>query len=193
MFQTRADRLISAVFRGAANEAGDGIFAHPRSMPSPFQAESWSRPSTSCRSRFSPAHCPTLSAEEPCSSRATMRMPARPSRLSSKAPDPFSGLRSRKRKILYNFQVVGGDGGIRTLDRALQPYNGLANRRLQPLGHVSALAHTGPGGRHMPERLRGGKRLLGAANKPAGASPLTGSASCAGAPRRPAAKHRFCG
>ena len=27
--------------------------------------------------------------------------------------------------------------GIRTLDRALQPYNGLANRRLQPLGHVS--------------------------------------------------------
>src|SRR5574337_528025 len=33
---------------------------------------------------------------------------------------------------------LGGDGGIRTLDRALQPYNGLANRRLQPLGHVSA-------------------------------------------------------
>src|SRR3984885_11412997 len=31
----------------------------------------------------------------------------------------------------------GGAGGIRTLDRALQPYNGLANRRLQPLGHVS--------------------------------------------------------
>jgi hypothetical protein len=34
----------------------------------------------------------------------------------------------------------GGDGGIRTLDRALQPYNGLANRRLQPLGHVSGQA-----------------------------------------------------
>src|ERR1041385_2112437 len=34
----------------------------------------------------------------------------------------------------------GGDGGIRTLDRALQPYNGLANRRLQPLGHISATA-----------------------------------------------------
>ena len=29
----------------------------------------------------------------------------------------------------------GGAGGIRTLDTALQPYNGLANRRLQPLGH----------------------------------------------------------
>jgi hypothetical protein len=34
--------------------------------------------------------------------------------------------------------VYGGDAGIRTLDRALQPYNGLANRRLQPLGHVSS-------------------------------------------------------
>jgi hypothetical protein len=34
----------------------------------------------------------------------------------------------------------GGAGGIRTLDRALQPYNGLANRRLQPLGHSSVVA-----------------------------------------------------
>ena len=34
----------------------------------------------------------------------------------------------------------GGAGGIRTLDRALQPYNGLANRRLQPLGHSSMRA-----------------------------------------------------
>ncbi len=30
-----------------------------------------------------------------------------------------------------------GDGEIRTLDTGLTPYNGLANRRLQPLGHVS--------------------------------------------------------
>jgi hypothetical protein len=30
---------------------------------------------------------------------------------------------------------IGGAGGIRTLDTAFQPYNGLANRRLQPLGH----------------------------------------------------------
>ena len=36
--------------------------------------------------------------------------------------------------------LAGGDGGIRTLDRALQPYNGLANRRLQPLGHISGRA-----------------------------------------------------
>jgi hypothetical protein len=33
-------------------------------------------------------------------------------------------------------RVLGVDGGIR---RALQPYNGLANRRLQPLGHVSGV------------------------------------------------------
>ena len=37
-------------------------------------------------------------------------------------------------------QYSGGDGGIRTLDRALQPYNGLANSRLQPLGHISGKA-----------------------------------------------------
>jgi hypothetical protein len=36
--------------------------------------------------------------------------------------------------------LIGGAGGIRTLDRALQPYNGLANRRLQPLGHSSIRA-----------------------------------------------------
>ena len=34
----------------------------------------------------------------------------------------------------------GGAGGIRTLDRPLQAYNGLANRRLQPLGHSSLSA-----------------------------------------------------
>ena len=57
----------------------------------------------------------------------------------------------------------GGDGGIRTLDRALQPYNGLANRRLQPLGHVSVHAErcildAVPDVRaHMPEPQRDGK------------------------------------
>lgn len=41
----------------------------------------------------------------------------------------------------------GGGRGIRTLGRALQPYDGLANRCLQPLGHPSARAPflaTGP-------------------------------------------------
>ena len=35
---------------------------------------------------------------------------------------------------------VGGEAGIRTLDTAFRPYNGLANRRLQPLGHLTATA-----------------------------------------------------
>src|SRR5215469_9580283 len=33
----------------------------------------------------------------------------------------------------------GGERGIRTLDTGFSPYNGLANRRLQPLGHLSAV------------------------------------------------------
>src|SRR4051812_10661364 len=33
--------------------------------------------------------------------------------------------------------VGSGEIGIRTLDTDLTPYNGLANRRLQPLGHLS--------------------------------------------------------
>ena len=31
----------------------------------------------------------------------------------------------------------GGEAGIRTLDTGLSPYNGLANRRLRPLGHLT--------------------------------------------------------
>jgi hypothetical protein len=31
----------------------------------------------------------------------------------------------------------GGEGGIRTPGTGFGPYNGLANRRLQPLGHLS--------------------------------------------------------
>src|SRR6266850_2092052 len=38
----------------------------------------------------------------------------------------------RTRTVMGN-----GGGGIRTPDRVLKPYNGLANRRLQPLGHPS--------------------------------------------------------
>ena len=32
---------------------------------------------------------------------------------------------------------ANGEAGIRTRDTGLTPYNGLANRRLQPLGHLS--------------------------------------------------------
>src|SRR2546426_5313777 len=37
-----------------------------------------------------------------------------------------------------------GEGGIRTPDKAFRPYNGLANRRLQPLGHLSRNRRTSP-------------------------------------------------
>ena len=33
---------------------------------------------------------------------------------------------------------TGGEAGIRTLDTTFGSYNGLANRRLQPLGHLTA-------------------------------------------------------
>jgi hypothetical protein len=50
----------------------------------------------------------------------------------------------------------GGDGGIRTLDRALQPYNGLANRRLQPLGHISGQADMPDTGASRKRQIAGG-------------------------------------
>jgi hypothetical protein len=39
--------------------------------------------------------------------------------------------------LLEGLTQSGGEGGIRTPDRGVSPYNGLANRRLQPLGHLS--------------------------------------------------------
>jgi integrase-like protein len=33
--------------------------------------------------------------------------------------------------------LTGGEAGIRTLGTGFSPYNGLANRRLQPLGHLT--------------------------------------------------------
>src|SRR5206468_12118625 len=46
---------------------------------------------------------------------------------------PFPGSR---------FPALHGEGGIRTPDRGISPYNGLANRRLQPLGHLSHKSRT---------------------------------------------------
>jgi hypothetical protein len=37
------------------------------------------------------------------------------------------------------FKESGGEGGIRTLDRVVRPYNGLANRRIRPLCHLSGV------------------------------------------------------
>ncbi len=35
---------------------------------------------------------------------------------------------------------TGGEGGIRTLGTGVSPYNGLANRRIRPLCHLSGVA-----------------------------------------------------
>src|SRR5881409_1320139 len=64
------------------------------------------------------------------------------------------------------FPALHGEGGIRTPDRGISPYNGLANRRLQPLGHLSTIArlnlaagrtvrHPLLTGKTKPPRLRG--------------------------------------
>ena len=45
--------------------------------------------------------------------------------------------------LLEGLTEPGGEGGIRTPDRSVSPYNGLANRRLQPLGHLSANKQVG--------------------------------------------------
>ena len=34
---------------------------------------------------------------------------------------------------------TGGEGGIRTLGTGVSPYNGLANRRIRPLCHLSGV------------------------------------------------------
>ena len=40
---------------------------------------------------------------------------------------------------LVDYVYIGyGEGGIRTPGRSFSPYNGLANRRIQPLCHLSA-------------------------------------------------------
>ena len=39
------------------------------------------------------------------------------------------------------FQRSGGEGGIRTLGTGVSPYNGLANRRIRPLCHLSGLGN----------------------------------------------------
>ena len=47
------------------------------------------------------------------------------------------GVRVECRELGFG-EELGGEAGIRTLGRGLSPYNGLANRRLQPLGHLTA-------------------------------------------------------
>jgi hypothetical protein len=46
----------------------------------------------------------------------------------------FSALAQREK---CTHRLRGGEGGIRTPGTGFSPYNGLANRRLKPLGHLS--------------------------------------------------------
>src|SRR5437660_3389906 len=46
---------------------------------------------------------------------------------------------SRTRLHLSVQHVYGGEGGIRTLGTGVSPYNGLANRRIRPLCHLSGV------------------------------------------------------
>ena len=68
-------------------------------------------------------------------------------------PRPNFSSVKRQKYINTLIKYGGGAGGIRTLDRALQPYNGLANRRLQPLGHSSV-------GADMPDAGASRKRQI---------------------------------
>ena len=87
--------------------------------------------------------------------------------------------------------LVHGAGGIRTLDRGLKPYNGLANRRLQPLGH------------HSPIRIFSGRQVYsseGRCGTGLRTPPLRGtmrtrdprSADCARASQRQCGTHMSC-
>jgi hypothetical protein len=42
-------------------------------------------------------------------------------------------------EAVYSQENSGGEGGIRTPGTSFSSYNGLANRRLQPLGHLSGV------------------------------------------------------
>ena len=72
---------------------------------------------------------------------------------------------------------AGGDGGIRTLDRALQPYNGLANRRLQPLGHISAVINQTLSAQSQPRQFELAPELT-----PGGIGPVLDTANAADLP-----------
>lgn len=49
-------------------------------------------------------------------------------------------LKTPARARVLNFH---GEGGIRTLDTGINPYNGLANRRFRPLSHLSKICAVG--------------------------------------------------
>ena len=71
----------------------------------------------------------------------------------------------------------GGEAGIRTLGRGLCPFNGLANRRLQPLGHLTASAEPVQGLAHRRLYPEIGRRVPPGSGL-AGATVDVGAADC---------------
>jgi len=51
----------------------------------------------------------------------------------------FAYFEGKGRGISLQFRLRGGEGGIRTLGTGVSPYNGLANRRIRPLCHLSGV------------------------------------------------------
>jgi hypothetical protein len=43
---------------------------------------------------------------------------------------------------VFESKKYGGEGGIRTLGTGISQYNGLANRRIRPLCHLSGVRKT---------------------------------------------------
>jgi hypothetical protein len=91
---------------------------------------------------------------------------------------------------LSRLREYGGDGGIRTLDRALQPYNGLANRRLQPLGHVSKPSASGRNSTDAPRAAFGAGGPASSRRNISGGSDDVGDMPCAGKASRQATAQR---
>ena len=54
----------------------------------------------------------------------------------------FLAILGKCSEVSLRSRLRGGEGGIRTLDTGVSPYNGLANRRLQPPGNLEACRTT---------------------------------------------------
>ena len=52
------------------------------------------------------------------------------------------GVKIMTRPLRGLFLSNGGEGGIRTLGTGVSPYNGLANRRIRPLCHLSGVVRS---------------------------------------------------
>ena len=65
------------------------------------------------------------------------------------AQSPTTANHSRDRERRRETTPETGEGGIRTRGRGLYPYDGLANRCLQPLGHLSK-----PSGHSLPDAVQ---------------------------------------